>query len=95
VTESGVLVAGANGQLGSAIVRRLVAVSVPVRAVGRKAAFSMARVQAACYSQPEFPDADWKPMTTVGPGVREIRIQTEVAHRRATRVSLMTALRYE
>ena len=24
---------------------------------------------------------DWKPMTGVGPGVREIRIQTELAHR--------------
>ena len=24
---------------------------------------------------------DWKPMTSVGPGVREIRIQTELAHR--------------
>jgi phage-related protein len=24
---------------------------------------------------------DWKPMTTVGPGVREIRIQTDLAHR--------------
>jgi phage-related protein len=24
---------------------------------------------------------DWKPMTIVGPGVREIRIQTELAHR--------------
>ena len=24
---------------------------------------------------------DWKPMTSVGPGVREIRIQTDLAHR--------------
>jgi phage-related protein len=24
---------------------------------------------------------DWKPMTSVGPGVREIRVQTELAHR--------------
>jgi len=24
---------------------------------------------------------DWKPMTSVGPGVREIRIRTELAHR--------------
>lgn len=24
---------------------------------------------------------DWKPMASVGPGVREIRIQTELAHR--------------
>ena len=35
--ESRVLVAGANGQLGSAIVRKLAANGVPVRAVGRNA----------------------------------------------------------
>jgi len=35
VAESRVLVAGANGQLGGAIVRKLVAAGIPVRAVGR------------------------------------------------------------
>src|SRR5215210_6342425 len=35
VAESRVLVAGANGQLGSVIVRKLAAAGVPVRAVGR------------------------------------------------------------
>ena len=35
--ESRVLVAGANGQLGSAIVRKLATAGVPVRAVGRNA----------------------------------------------------------
>ena len=37
MAESRVLVAGANGQLGSAIVRKLAAAGVPVRAVGRNA----------------------------------------------------------
>jgi uncharacterized protein YbjT (DUF2867 family) len=37
MAESRVLVAGANGQLGSAIVRRLAAAGVPVRALGRNA----------------------------------------------------------
>ena len=37
MSESRVLVAGANGQLGSAIVRKLAAAGVPVRAVGRNA----------------------------------------------------------
>jgi len=37
VAESRVLVAGANGQLGSVIVRKLAAAGVPVRAVGRNA----------------------------------------------------------
>jgi uncharacterized protein YbjT (DUF2867 family) len=37
VAESRVLVAGANGQLGSVIVRKLTAAGVPVRAVGRNA----------------------------------------------------------
>lgn len=37
MSESRVLVAGANGQLGSVIVRRLAAAGVPVRAVGRNA----------------------------------------------------------
>lgn len=37
MAESRVLVAGANGQLGGVIVRRLAAAGVPVRAVGRDA----------------------------------------------------------
>jgi uncharacterized protein YbjT (DUF2867 family) len=37
VAETRVLVAGANGQLGSVIVRKLAAAGVPVRAVGRNA----------------------------------------------------------
>jgi uncharacterized protein YbjT (DUF2867 family) len=37
VAEPRVLVAGANGQLGSVIVRKLAAAGVPVRAVGRNA----------------------------------------------------------
>ena len=37
MAESRVLVAGANGQLGSVIVRKLAAAGVPVRAVGRNA----------------------------------------------------------
>lgn len=41
----------------------------------RRTGFQLRRVQ-----QGLDPD-DWKPMTTVGPGVREIRIQTELAHR--------------
>jgi phage-related protein len=31
--------------------------------------------------QQGFDPDDWKPMTTIGPGVREIRIRTELAHR--------------
>jgi phage-related protein len=41
----------------------------------RRSGFQLRRVQ-----QGLDPD-DWKPMTSVGLGVREIRIQTEVAHR--------------
>jgi len=41
----------------------------------RRSGFQLRRVQ-----QGLDPD-DWKPMTSVGPGVREIRIQTELAHR--------------
>ncbi|CAN5755051.1 SDR family oxidoreductase [soil metagenome] len=37
VAESRVLVAGANGQLGSVIVRKLAAAGIPVRALGRNA----------------------------------------------------------
>ena len=43
--------------------------------VRRRGGFQLRRVQQGL--DPE----DWKPMTTVGPGVREIRIQTELAHR--------------
>jgi phage-related protein len=41
----------------------------------RRSGFQLRRVQ-----QGLEPD-DWKPITSVGPGVREIRIQTEQAHR--------------
>jgi phage-related protein len=41
----------------------------------RRSGFQLRRVQLGL--DPE----DWKPMTTVGPGVREIRIQTEFEHR--------------
>jgi phage-related protein len=41
----------------------------------RRSGFQLRKVQ-----QGLAPD-DWKPMTSVGPGVREIRIQTELAHR--------------
>ena len=41
----------------------------------RRSGLQLRRVQ-----QGLDPD-DWKPMTSVGPGVREIRIQTELAHR--------------
>lgn len=41
----------------------------------RRSGFQLRKVQQAL-----DPD-DWKPMTSVGPGVREIRIQTELAHR--------------
>lgn len=41
----------------------------------RRSGFQLRRVQ-----QGLDPD-DWKPMTSVGLGVREIRIQTELAHR--------------
>ena len=41
----------------------------------RRSGFQLRRVQ-----QGLDPD-DWKPMTSVGTGVREIRIQTELAHR--------------
>jgi len=41
----------------------------------RRSGFQLRKVQ-----QGLDPD-DWKPMTSVGPGVREIRIQTELAHR--------------
>ena len=37
MSESRVLVAGANGQLGSVIVRKLLAAGIPVRALGRNA----------------------------------------------------------
>jgi len=41
----------------------------------RRCGFQLRRVQ-----QGLDPD-DWKPMARVGPGVREIRIQSELAHR--------------
>jgi phage-related protein len=41
----------------------------------RRSGFQLRKVQ-----QGLDPD-DWKPMTIVGPGVREIRFQTELAHR--------------
>jgi phage-related protein len=41
----------------------------------RRSGFQLRRVQ-----QGLDPD-DWKPMTSVGGGVREIRIQTDLAHR--------------
>jgi phage-related protein len=41
----------------------------------RRGGFQLRKVQ-----QGLDPD-DWKPMTSVGQGVREIRIQTELAHR--------------
>ena len=41
----------------------------------RRGGFELRKVQ-----QGLDPD-DWKPMASVGPGVREIRIQTELAHR--------------
>jgi phage-related protein len=41
----------------------------------RDAGFQIRRVQQGL--QP----ADWKPMSTVGPGVEEIRIHTELEHR--------------
>lgn len=41
----------------------------------RRGGFQLRRVQ-----QGLDPD-DWKPMADVGPGVREIRIHTELAHR--------------
>jgi phage-related protein len=41
----------------------------------RRSGFQLRKVQ-----QGLDPD-DWKPMTSVGPGVREIRIKTEGAHR--------------
>jgi len=44
-------------------------------AARRRSGFQLRRVQ-----QGLDPD-DWKPMTSVGSGVREIRIQTDLAHR--------------
>ena len=44
-------------------------------AARRSSGFQLRKVQ-----QGLDPD-DWKPMTSVGAGVREIRIQTELAHR--------------
>jgi phage-related protein len=41
----------------------------------RNAGFELRRIQ-----QGLDPD-DWKPMSTIGPGVREIRIHTELEHR--------------
>ena len=41
----------------------------------RVAGFQLRRVQRG------FEPNDWKPMASVGPGVREIRIRTELAHR--------------
>jgi phage-related protein len=41
----------------------------------RRSGFQLRRVQQGL--DPE----DWKPMPSVGPGVREIRIQTELEHR--------------
>jgi phage-related protein len=41
----------------------------------RRCGFQLRRVQQGLDAD------DWKPMTSVGPGVREIRIQTELAHR--------------
>ena len=41
----------------------------------RRGGFQLRRVQQG------FDPDDWKPMASVGPGVREIRIHTELAHR--------------
>jgi phage-related protein len=41
----------------------------------RRCGFQLRKVQQG------FDPDDWKPMRTVGPGVREIRIRTELAHR--------------
>ncbi len=41
----------------------------------RRGGFQLRRIQ-----QGLDPD-DWKPMASVGPGVREVRIQTELTHR--------------
>jgi phage-related protein len=41
----------------------------------RRCGFQLRKVQQG------FDPDDWKPMTSVGPGVREIRIRTELAHR--------------
>ena len=41
----------------------------------RRSGFQLHKVQ-----QGLDPD-NWKPMTSIGPGVREIRIQTDLAHR--------------
>jgi phage-related protein len=41
----------------------------------RRCGFQLRKVQQG------FDPDDWKPMTTIGPGVREIRIRTELAHR--------------
>jgi phage-related protein len=41
----------------------------------RRSGFQLRRVQQG------FDPDDWKPMTSVGQGVREIRVQTELAHR--------------
>ena len=57
--------------LGSAR-RGILAFPVDAR---RRSGFQLRKVQQAL-----DPD-DWKPMTSVGLGVREIRIQTELAHR--------------
>jgi phage-related protein len=43
--------------------------------VRRQAGYQLARVQAGL-----MPD-DWKPMSTIGPGVCELRIRTMTAHR--------------
>jgi phage-related protein len=41
----------------------------------RRCGFQLRKVQQG------FDPDDWKPMTTIGPGVREIRIRTDLAHR--------------
>ena len=41
----------------------------------RESGYQLGRVQQG------LPPTDWKPMTTVGPGVVEIRIHTRVEHR--------------
>ena len=43
--------------------------------VRRRCGFQLRKVQQG------FDPDDWKPMTAIGPGVREIRIRTELAHR--------------
>jgi phage-related protein len=44
-------------------------------AARRLAGFQLLRVQQG------MEPTDWKPMTSVGPGVREVRVHTEIEHR--------------